>query len=114
MPGDPIQSLLSRTQVAPEAVADLIAYYKNLFGLDVPLWEQYLNFWGRLLQGDLGRSVYLAGRPVTDVIMAALPYTLALLDPGDPAQLVDRQQGRRARRPPPACSTTPSCRSATS
>ena len=81
MPGDPIQSLLSRTQVAPEAVADLIAYYKNLFGLDVPLWEQYLNFWGRLLQGDLGRSVYLGGRPVADVIMAALPYTLALLVP---------------------------------
>ena len=81
MPGDPIQSLLSRTQVAPEAVADLIAYYKNLFGLDVPLWQQYLNFWARLLQGDLGRSVYLGGRPVTDVIMAALPYTLALLVP---------------------------------
>jgi peptide/nickel transport system permease protein len=81
MPGDPIQSLLSRTQVAPEAVADLIAYYKALFGLDVPLWQQYLNFWARLLQGDLGRSVYLSGRPVTDVIMAALPYTLALLVP---------------------------------
>jgi len=81
MPGDPIQSLLSRTQVAPEAVADLIAYYKALFGLDLPLWQQYLNFWGRLLQGDLGRSVYLSGRPVTDVIMAALPYTLALLVP---------------------------------
>lgn len=81
MPGDPIQSLLSRTQVAPEAVADLIAYYKALFGLDLPLWQQYLNFWARLLQGDLGRSVYLSGRPVTDVIMAALPYTLALLVP---------------------------------
>ena len=81
MPGDPIQSLLSRTQVAPEAVADLIAYYKGLFGLDVPLWQQYLNFWDRLLHGDLGRSVYLSGRPVVDVIMAALPYTLALLVP---------------------------------
>jgi peptide/nickel transport system permease protein len=81
MPGDPIQSLLSRTQVAPEAVADLIAYYRALFGLDLPLWQQYLNFWARLLQGDLGRSVYLGGRPVTDVIMAALPYTLALLIP---------------------------------
>lgn len=81
MPGDPIQSLLSRTQVSPEAVADLIAYYKSLFGLDLPIWQQYLNFWARLLQGDLGRSVYLSGRPVTDVIMAALPYTLALLIP---------------------------------
>ncbi len=81
MPGDPVQSLLSRTQVAPEAVADMIAYYKQLFGLDLPLWQQYLNFWGRLLHGDLGRSVWLSGAPVTDVIMAALPYTLALLVP---------------------------------
>jgi peptide/nickel transport system permease protein len=81
MPGDPVQSLLSRTQVAPEAVADMIAYYKQLFGLDLPLWQQYLNFWGRLLHGDLGRSVWLSGAYVTDVIMAALPYTLALLIP---------------------------------
>jgi peptide/nickel transport system permease protein len=81
MPGDPIQSLLSRTQVAPEAVADLIAYYKALFGLDQSIPQQYLNFWVALAHGDLGRSVYLSGRPVTDVIMAALPYTLALLIP---------------------------------
>lgn len=81
MPGDPIQSLLSRTQVAPEAVADLIAYYKSLFGLDQAIPQQYLNFWVSMAHGDLGRSVYLQGRSVVDVIMAALPYTLALLIP---------------------------------
>jgi peptide/nickel transport system permease protein len=81
MPGDPVQSLLSRTQVAPEAVPALIAYYKDLFGLDQPIPQQYLNFWTALLRGDLGRSVYLSGRPVVDVIVAALPYTLALLVP---------------------------------
>jgi len=81
MPGNPVQSLLSRHQVAPEAVPDLIAYYNALFGLDQPLWQQYLNFWSSLLHGDLGRSVYLSGRPVVDAIMAALPYTLGLLIP---------------------------------
>jgi peptide/nickel transport system permease protein len=81
MPGDPVQSLLSRHQVAPEAVPDLIAYYNNLFGLDQPIPQQYLNFWTSLVHGDLGRSVYLSGRPVTDVILASLPYTLALLIP---------------------------------
>jgi len=81
MPGNPVQSLLSRHQVAPEAVPDLIAYYNNLFGLDRPILDQYLGFWGALSRGDLGRSVYLSGRPVTDVILAALPYTLALLIP---------------------------------
>jgi peptide/nickel transport system permease protein len=81
MPGDPVQSLLARFQVSPEALVDLTAYYNNLFGLDQPLPVQYLNFWVALLHGDLGRSVYLGGAPVTDVILAALPYTLALLIP---------------------------------
>jgi peptide/nickel transport system permease protein len=81
MPGDPVQSLLSRYQIAPEAVADLLAYYNGLFGLDRPIHEQYLNFWVSLFQGDLGRSVYLGGAPVTDVIMEAVPFTLALLIP---------------------------------
>ncbi len=81
MPGDPVQSLLSRHQVAPEAVPNLIAYYNNLFGLDQPVLQQYLNFWASLAHGDLGLSVYLSGRPVTDAILASLPYTLALLVP---------------------------------
>ena len=70
-----------RRQIPPEAVPDVIAYYNQLFGLDVPVWQQYLNFWGSLFRGDLGRSVYLSGRPVVDTIMAAVPYTLALLIP---------------------------------
>jgi peptide/nickel transport system permease protein len=81
MPGNPVQSLLSRSQVPPEAVPALMAYYNNLFGLDQPILQQYLNFWNALFHGDLGRSVYLSGRPVTEVIMAAVPYTLALLVP---------------------------------
>ncbi len=83
MPGDPVQSLLSRTLRSgdQEAATALTNYYNSLFGLDKPIWEQYLNFWGSLLHGDLGRSVYLTGRPVTDVIMSAVPYTLALLIP---------------------------------
>lgn len=81
MPGDPIQGLLSRYTIAPEAVPALMAYYRSVYGLDQPILQQYLNFWVSLLHGDLGRSVYQSGRPVVDVIMAALPYTLALLIP---------------------------------
>ena len=81
MPGDPVQSLLSRSHVTPEALPALQAYYENLFGLDKPILAQYANFWVALLHGDLGRSVYLSGTPVTNVIMGALPYTLALLVP---------------------------------
>ena len=81
MPGNPVQSLLSRSHVTPEALPSLQAYYENLFGLDKPFLAQYANFWGALLHGDLGRSVYLSGSPVTQVIMGAVPYTLALLIP---------------------------------
>jgi peptide/nickel transport system permease protein len=81
MPGNPVQALLSRSHVTPEALPALQAYYNNLFGLDQSFLQQYLNFWGSLLHGDLGRSVYLSGSPVTKVIMGALPYTLGLLIP---------------------------------
>ena len=81
MPGNPVQSLLSRSHVTPEALPALQAYYQSLFGLDQSILQQYLNFWVALLHGDLGRSVYLSGSPVTEVIMGAVPYTLALLIP---------------------------------
>jgi peptide/nickel transport system permease protein len=81
MPGNPVQSLLSRSHVTPEALPSLQAYYENLFGLDRPILQQYANFWVALAHGDLGRSVYLSGSPVTQVIMGAVPYTLALLIP---------------------------------
>jgi peptide/nickel transport system permease protein len=82
MPGDPVQGMLARANVSqPEAVEAMQVYYTGLFGLDLPLWQQYLNFWGALLRGDLGISVWLFPTPVTDVILRAVPYTLALLVP---------------------------------
>ncbi len=32
-------------------------YYNKVFGYDLPLWQQYLNYWGQLLQGNFGISV---------------------------------------------------------
>lgn len=82
MPGDPVLRMLTRTSVAnPDAIAPMRAYYENVFGLDVPLWRQYLNYWTELLHGNLGVSVWLFPAPVEDVIVGALPYTLALLVP---------------------------------
>jgi peptide/nickel transport system permease protein len=81
MPGDPIQRLLSRMQAQPDSQAALTGYYTKAFGLDVPLWKQYLNFWVALSHGDLGRSIASFPTPVWDLIRGALPYTLALLVP---------------------------------
>jgi peptide/nickel transport system permease protein len=81
MPGDPIQTMLSRASLRPEANQALQAYYTNVFGLDLPVWQQYLNFWTALLHGDLGVSIWLFPQPVIKVIMRAIPYTIALLIP---------------------------------
>jgi peptide/nickel transport system permease protein len=81
MPGDPIEGLLSRMQAQPEAAEHLSGYYTEAFGLDVPLWTQYLNFWVALFHGDLGLSIASYPTPVSELIMGALPYTLALLVP---------------------------------
>lgn len=82
MPGDPIQSMLSRASVADPAAADAMReHYTSIFGLDVPLWQQYFNFWGALLRGDLGISIWLFPTPVTEIIIRGVPYTLAVLLP---------------------------------
>ena len=83
MPGDPISGLVSRQGfgLSAEGAQALADYYNRLFGLDRPIWEQFAGFWTSLLQGDLGLSVYLTGRPVSNVILSAVPYSLALLVP---------------------------------
>jgi len=82
MPGDPVQSMLSRVAVAhPEAIEAMRGYFTKAFGLDVPIWQQYLNFWAALFQGDLGVSVYRFPQRVIDVIWRAVPYDIALLVP---------------------------------
>ncbi len=81
MPGDPIANMLARVSVNSKAAEVMHEYYSHVFGLDLPLWRQYLNFWTSLLQGDLGKSVYLFPKPVIDVIMDAVPYDVFLMLP---------------------------------
>jgi peptide/nickel transport system permease protein len=81
MPGNPIDRLLSRMQAQPSSSQALTGYYTKAFGFDVPVWKQYLNFWAALFHGDLGRSIASFPTPVSDLIMGALPYTIALLVP---------------------------------
>lgn len=81
MPGNPVQNMLSRAALHAEAVEVMYGYYTRAFGLDVPLWQQYLNFWNALFHGDLGISVYMFPQPVTKVIMRAVPYDIFLLLP---------------------------------
>lgn len=81
MPGNPVQTLLARANLRAEAYEVMYGYYTNAFGLDQPVWRQYLSFWNALFHGDLGTSVYLFPTPVAKVIREAVPYDLILLIP---------------------------------
>lgn len=81
MPGDPVQGMVSRMSLEPEAANRMMGFFLSAFGLDKPIWEQYLNFWVALAHGDLGVSVWQFPTPVLNIILSAVPYTLALLIP---------------------------------
>jgi peptide/nickel transport system permease protein len=81
MPGNPVQTMLSRAMLRAEALEVMRGYYTKAFGLDLPIWQQYLNFWNALFHGDLGTSVYMFPTPVTKVLMRAVPYDIFLLVP---------------------------------
>ena len=74
VPGDPVQIMYAQSQgTTPEQIEAIRA---NL-GLDRPIPVQYLQFMGRLLEGDLGYTI--RGRqPVLDLLLQRLPNTLAL------------------------------------
>jgi peptide/nickel transport system permease protein len=79
MPGDPVQALVARAQ--GQLNTDAIRSLYILFGLDqqTSVWEQYFDYLGRLLRGDLGLSFAFFPTPVTEVIGDSLPWTLALV-----------------------------------
>ena len=81
MPGNPIQTMIARAGLKAESAKLIYTYYMQAFGLDVPLWQQYLNFWNALLHGDLGTSVWLFPQPVSRIIARAIPFDLFLLLP---------------------------------
>jgi peptide/nickel transport system permease protein len=70
--GDPIEALVG-DQASPEVVQQ----YREKFGLDRPLWEQYVSYLDNLAHGDFGLSLS-DQKPATQLIEDALPYTLRL------------------------------------
>jgi len=73
VPGDPIEIMLLG-RATPETVAALHAE----FGLDLPIWEQYLRFAAGVLHGDFGRSI-VQKTDVASLILDGLPVSLYLV-----------------------------------
>lgn len=72
LPGDPTTSILG-----VDATAEQIAALRERLGLDLPLWQRYLNWLGGLFTGDLGES-YNYAMPVTQLLGDRVGVTATL------------------------------------
>lgn len=72
VPGDPIQQMLGEGAAAADIQATRHAY-----GLDLPLPQQYLNYWKGVAHGDLGQSIRF-NQNVGKIIRDRYPFTLKL------------------------------------
>jgi len=74
MPGDPVSMIADAVRLRPEQVRRLY----ELFGLNKPVYDQYIQYMTQTLQGFYGYSFYTQ-RPVSQDIMERLPNTLLLV-----------------------------------
>jgi len=72
VPGDPIAMMLGEGAPA----ADLEAA-RHTYGLDVPVGQQYVNYWRGVLHGDLGKSLRF-NQSVTSLLVSRYPFTMKL------------------------------------
>ncbi len=71
-PGDPVDAILGNraNEIAKEAL-------RQKLGLDISLWDQYINFIKGLINGDLGTAL-INQEPVNQIIAKTLPATIEL------------------------------------
>ena len=72
VPGDPILQMLGDGATPAD-----IGALRHQYGLDLPLWKQYVLYWNGVVHGNLGNSIRLHDT-VGHLIAARYPYTLAL------------------------------------
>lgn len=74
VPSNPAAANLSQTALSDP---EIVAAYETKWGLDQPIWKQYLIYMGNLLQGDMGDSIR-TGRPILQELQQYFPATLEL------------------------------------
>lgn len=75
IPGDAVDVLAGESGGAS---ASSMALMREQYGLNLPAWQQFLNWSGQLVQGNLGYSLRF-NTPVTTLILSRLPATLLLM-----------------------------------
>ncbi|MEU7022699.1 ABC transporter permease [Streptomyces sp. NPDC046203] len=70
--GDPIAGLCGERACDPATAAQL----KREFGLDKPVWQQYLTYMGNVFTGNFGTA--FNGQPVAELMADSFPVTIRL------------------------------------
>ena len=82
-PVNPVDQALGRMTafqtLSPEATMALRESLLDLYGLEGSLFDQYVNFWKRVIRGDLGPSFSAFPTPVSEMIGNAVWWTVGLL-----------------------------------
>ncbi len=73
--GDPAMTIMS-----PDAPPAALAAFRHAWGLDQPIWVQYLRYFGAIMQGELGQSMR-DGRSAITLVAERIPATLTLTVP---------------------------------
>jgi dipeptide transport system permease protein len=73
VPGDPIEVRRGERGISPERLAQL----RHEMGLDQPLWKQFFDYLGNVLQGDFGTSI-VTHEPVLKEFLTLFPATIEL------------------------------------
>jgi dipeptide transport system permease protein len=73
LPGDPVLLMAGERGINPERYKKLL----EEFGYDRPIWEQYFEYLGQLLHGDLGNSL-VTKQPVLQEFFILFPATVEL------------------------------------
>ncbi|KGQ70778.1 peptide ABC transporter permease [Chelonobacter oris] len=73
IPGDPIEIRMGERGLSPEMHAQML----KQMGLDLPLYQQYINYLGDLAQGNLGIS-FKNSQPVVEEFLNLFPATIEL------------------------------------
>lgn len=82
-PKNPIAEKLTQmagtSGVDPAKIAEMAQAFNARFGLDRPLFDQYLTYLGNMMRLDFGQSITKYPARVGDLIAAAMPWTLGLM-----------------------------------
>ena len=80
---DPIRQMLVQQAAMGGSIQtgleEMIEIYNEKFGLNTPLWQQYLTYLGDMSRLDFNYSITSYPQRVSDIIGRAMPWTLVLL-----------------------------------